>query len=288
MRLLRLVVLLLLTAGLSSSALAQSSRSLSRTFELASSGSVSLSAYKGRVDVQTADTDSVRVAVRIEADKQEFVDQTRVRFDVSREHLAIETDYDEVEAEQKLLGLFSVGSVNRPATTYTLTLPRSAALSVETYSAPVQVGTLAGALRVETYSGDLSANQTDSLHAETYSGHVHASRVEGPITVETYSGRLRVDSLSGSVTFTSYSGSATLGLTRLTADSRFDTYSGDVSLTLRDGTGTVIETTEDAFESDVPVRTEQLDDDRIRATVGGGGPLLRFDSSSGVIRLQRR
>lgn len=288
MRLLRLVLVFLLAAGLSSSALGQSSRSLSRTFELTNSGTVSLSAYKGRVDVQTAETDSVTVEVRIEADEQEHAEQTRIRFDASPEELAIETDYDEIEGNQKLFGLFSFGSMTRPATHYTLTLPRTASLSVDTYSAPVHVESLEGDLQIDAYSGDLIADRTGSLDADTYSGDVRVSRAEGPITVETYSGRLRADSLSGSVTFTSYSGSATLGVTRLTADSRFDTYSGDVSLTLPDGTGAVVETTEDAFESDIPVRTEQLDDDRIRATVGEGGPLLRFDSYSGALRLQRQ
>jgi DUF4097 and DUF4098 domain-containing protein YvlB len=240
------------------------------------------------VDVKTGETDSVQVEVHIEADEQKLVDQTRIRFDASREHLDIETDYDEIEENQKLFGLFSFGSTSRPVTNYTLTLPRTASVSVETYSAPVRVGALEGDLKVDAYSGDLTADRTGALEVDTYSGDIRVSRAEGPITVDTYSGDLRADSLSGAVTFTSYSGSATLSFMRLTDDSRFDTYSGDVSLSLSDEMGAVIETTEDAFESDIPVRTEQLDDDRIRATVGDGGPLLRFDSYSGALTLQRR
>lgn len=287
MRAFRVGLAVLLVALLSSPALGQASRTVTRTFELSPTGAVSLSAYEGRIDVRTVDAGSARVEVRIEGDEAS-VDQTRIRFDASGDRLEIETDYDEIEGAQSFFGLFNWGSVDRPATYYTLEIPRTAALDVETYSAATTVTGLVGALEFEAYSADLTADRVGgSLRASTYSGTVQVTRSEGEITMETYSGDVRADSVSGSIEFTSYSGSATLGITALTGDSRFESFSGTVTLTVPPEVGAVVETTASAFETDIPARTESIGDDRIRATIGEGGPTLRFETFSGTLSLRR-
>lgn len=288
MRLFRVGLLALLVAVLSSPVLGQASRTVTRTVDLARTGEVRLSAYKGRIDVRTVEADSARVEVRIEGDDSAAVDQTRIRFQSSADRLEIDTDYDEVVAANSFFGLFSWGSTDRPATNYTLDIPRSAGLEVDTYSAATTVTALDGPLQFEAFSADLTADRIGgALEADTYSGTVRVARSAGTLTMDTYSGDLHADSLAGAVAFTSYSGSATVGFAALTADGRFESFSGTVDVTLPSEGGAVVETSASALETDVPARTKPIGDDRVRATIGDGGPTLRFDTFSGTLILRR-
>lgn len=284
MHTLRSVLLLFLALVLASSAHGQTSRTVTRTVDLASGGTVTLDTYKGRVDVQTWDRSEARVEVRIEGDEQSHVDNTKIRLESNSDRLEIETDYDEVEDEQKLFGLFRFGPIDRPSTAYTLKIPRSSNLTVNTYSAATTVTDLDGDLQFDAYSAPLTVNRlTGTLQADTYSGSTEVGRVDGTVRADTYSGSLRADSIAGAVDFSTYSGSATLTFVALTDDCSFDTYSGSVTARLASGMGAVIETEEGALDTDRAVQIERLDDDRIRATLGEGGPRLRFDTFSGTL-----
>jgi hypothetical protein len=268
---------------------AQASRTVSRTFDLTAGSTVTLDTYKGRIDVQTWDRDRAQVQITIEGEKQADVDDTRIRFDAGTDRLEIATDYDNLEGDQTLFGLFTFGSGNRPSTTYTVTLPRTVDLAVDTYSAATTVVQLEGTLRFDGYSASLTVGRlTGSLRADTYSGNVGVERADGALETDTYSGRLRADSIAGPVTFSTYSGSATLGFSTLSDDCSFDSYSGDVAITLPSDAGAVVETEEDVLETDLPVRLERVGDDRIRATIGDGGPRLRFDTYSGTLSVRAR
>jgi len=287
MRTLRSALVFLLVSLLVPTVHAQASRTVSRTVDLAAGGTVTLNTHKGRVDVQTWDRAQARVEVRIEGDEQAHVNDTNIRIESSGDRLEIKTDYDEVEEDQKLFGLFNVGSIDRPSTDYTLKIPRTSDLGVDTYSAPTTVGPLEGELRFDGYSASLTVTRlTGSLRADTYSGSVEVRRVDGKLTADTYSGRLRADSISGAVDFSTYSGSATLAFAALTGDCTFDSYSGSVTATLPADAGAVIETENDALETERSVQIERIDDDRIRATLGEGGPRLRFDTFSGTLSIR--
>jgi spore coat protein U-like protein len=290
MRTLRPALVLLLALLLAPSALGQpATRTVSRSFDLAAEGAVAIDTYKGRVDVQTWDRDRARVEAKITGEKQTLVDDTKIRFEASGDRLEVETDYDELEANQKLFGLFRLGSVDRPRTDYTLRIPRTANLAVDTYSAATTVTRLAGDLRFDAYSASVTVDRlTGSLHADTYSGSVTIGRADGPLRADTYSGRLRADSIAATVAFSTYSGSATLDFATLTGDCSFDSYSGGVTATLPPNAGAVIETSEGALDSDLPLRIEQVGDDQIRATIGDGGPRLRFDTYSGTFSVRSR
>jgi len=289
MRTLRSGLVLLFVLLLAPSVHGQAFRTVTRTFDLDTSGTVSLDVYKGRVDVRTWGRNQARVEVRIEGEEQALVDNTTIRFESAGDRLDIETNYDELEDNQTLFGLFRLGSLDRPSTDYTITVPRTSNLAVDTYSAPTTVSRLEGDLRFDAYSADLDVERlTGTLRADTYSGTVSVDRAKGALTADTYSGALRTDSLSGSVSFSTYSGSAMLGIAALTADCRFDSFSGDVTVTLPSSAGAVVETEEDALDSDLPLRIEATGNERIRGILGEGGPRLRFDTFSGTLSVHSR
>ena len=278
-----LILALLSTSG----AHAQAQRTVTRTFDLAPNGQVELDTYSGRVDIETWDEPRVAVEVRIEGEKQEHVDKTQIRFDNTGDRLQIESDFDDLSSGLTLFGvtLFQ-NSSNRPATDYTVRMPRTAALDLDLYSADATVPALDAALTFDGYSADLQAKHiTGDLDVDTYSGDAQIDRLDGRLSGDTYSGDVQVDSLAGSASFDTYSGSATLTFAALTDDCTFDSYSGDITVTLPAGAGAVIETDEDALNTDLPVQIDQLDEG-IRATLGEGGPRLRFDTYSGSLRLR--
>jgi len=287
MRARRLAFVLLLMILLAPSVHAQATRTVSRTVDLASGGTVTLDTYKGRVDVQTWDRAQARVEVRIEGKEQAHVENTKIHIESSSDRLEIESDYDNLKDNQKLFGLFSVGSIDRPSTAYTLTIPRTSDLAVDTYSAATTVEALEGTLTVDAYSASLTVTQvTGSLQADTYSGSVDVGRIDGSLTVDTYSGQLQADSIAGTVNFSTFSGSATLNFAALTGDCSLNSYSGSVTATLPADADAVIETESDALDTNRPVQIERVDDDRIRATLGEGGSRLRFDTFSGTLSVR--
>lgn len=289
MRTLRSGLVLLIALLLVPTAHGQASRTVSRTVDLASGGTVRLDTHKGRIDVRTWDRDQARVEVRIEGDEQSAVDQTTIRFKSTSDRLDIETDYDELEDNQTLFGLFRLGSIDRPSTNFTLTVPRTSTLTVDTYSAATTVTDLNGPLHFDAFSADLTVNRlTGTLRADTYSGDVDVTGLDGSLQGDTYSGTLRADSLSGRVAFSTYSGSATLGFAALTGDCRFDSFSGDVTVTLPSSAGAVVEAEEETLDSDLPLRIERVGDDRVRGILGDGGPHLRFDTFSGTLSVRAR
>jgi hypothetical protein len=69
---------------------------------------------------------------------------------------------------------------------------------------------------------------------------------------------------------------------------RFDSFSGNVTATLPFGAGVVIETSEGTLDTTLPVQIEQIGDDRVRATLGDGGPRLHFDTYSDTLSVRSR
>lgn len=284
----RLFCTLLLASLLTApSAHAQAQRTVERTFDLAADGHVELDTHSGHVDVETWDEPRVAVAVQIESDEQEHVDKTKIRFDHSGDRLTIESDFDALSGGLTLFGIsLFQSSSNRPDTDYTVRMPRTAALTLDVYSADASVPALAAPLSFDGYSGNLRAEDVaGDVSVDTYSGDAQITRLDGRLSGNTYSGDVQVDSLAGSAAFDAYSGSAALTFAALTGDCAFDTYSGDVTVTLPANTGAVIEADEGALDTDLPVQLEQRDD-RLRATLGEGGPRLPFNTYSGTLTLR--
>jgi hypothetical protein len=281
------VLFLILSALFASAAHAQAQRTVERTLDLAPGGHVELDTHSGHINVESWDEPRVAVEVRIDGDEQEHVDKTKIRFDHSGDELTIESDFDALSNGLTLFGISLFQSpTQRPDTDYTVRMPRTAALTLDVYSADASVPALEAPLTFDGYSGDLQADHVaGEVSVDTYSGDAQIDRLDGRLAGDTYSGDVQVDSLAGSATFDAYSGSATLTFAALTGECAFDTYSGDIAVTLPSSTGAVIETTVDALNTDLPVQLEQRDD-RIRATLGEGGPRLRFNTYSGTLTLR--
>ncbi len=129
----------------------------------------------------------------------------------------------------------------------------------------VAPGTVNGSVRI--------ANVTGEVRASTVNGGVEASSLGGPVTASTVNGDIdvRMASLGDrDLTFNSVNGSVTVSLPeQLDADVEMSTVNG-------------------SLRADYPLTLSgRVNPRRIRATVGRGGPRLRFNTVNGSVTLRK-
>ena len=208
---------------------------------------------------------------------------------------------------------------------YVVTVPRGAAVNLNTVSGDIKVSTLDGALRVNTVSGDVTVNAAAELEAaKTVSGDVvvqsagstgdiTAASVSGDVTLKSVKAKgLDLNSVSGNVTLTdvtcdrvkanSVSGDMTFG-GPLAKGGRytFQSHSGDVTITT--GAAVGFEMTANSFsgniKSDYELTVKFGGDtagatghgprrQAIRGTFGDGSAVLDLNSFSGDIRVVKK
>lgn len=248
---------------------AQASRTVRRTVDLDPDGHVQLDTFTGSVEVTAWDRDRVKIEARIEGEDQELVDETAIRFEEGPRHLVIEADYDEVEDSQKFLGLFNFGGVNRPDVHFTITMPRTARLTIDDFSSEIDVRGLRADVTLETFSSPIRLRDVEgTLNLETFSGSVEGKGLRGRLQLETFSGDTR------------------LRMAALTGDIHFETFSGDVELSLPADADFELVAEEDVFgelRSEFALRSEDG-----RRIAGDGGPRIEVETFSGELHLRKQ
>ena len=263
---------LLLSIGgglLAEPAPAQTTRTVTRTFALDRDGHVELDTFTGSIDVTAWEQARVEVEARIEGDDAELVDKTALRFESNDGHLSITVDYDEVKDSQEFLGLFNIGDVDRPPVHITLKMPRTAALTVDDFGSEIAVEGLRADVTLDAFSSSIDLRN-----------------VEGTLDLETFSGEVEGENLRGQIRLETFSGGARLQIAGLTADSDFETFSGDVELVLPADAGFELVGEDEAFgelTSDFALRAEEG-----RRIAGSGGPHIEVETFSGALRLRKQ
>jgi DUF4097 and DUF4098 domain-containing protein YvlB len=255
-------------AGVAEPVSAQATRTITRSFSLDRDGHVEVKAFSGRIEVTGEDRERVEVEARIEGD-EDLVEATALRFDATDRTLSVEVDYDEVKDRQEFLGLFSIGDVDRPSVELVLTMPRSAALTIDAFSSDIEADGLRAGITLDTFSSSITLRDVEgAVDVETFSGDVEGEGVRGPVQLETFSGDVR---LRGVV---------------LAGESHFETFSGDVELFLPGDAGFEVVGEEDAFgdlDSEFALRAEDG-----RRIAGNGGPRIGIETFSGDLRLRKQ
>jgi len=209
------------------------------------------------------------VFARIEADtscgsdseQQERVRLTKVDFDSTASRLEVHSNYDRLKdfpPIQFRADGFDTTCSAYPFIHYRLRIPRTARLDVEDHKSKIAVEGLRSEARIRTHKGSVDVK-----------GH------EGALDLSTHKGDVRVD------------------FARLGADSRLETYKGDIEISLPKSAG---------FDLDARVeRGGILDagfrlDERIvgrrervyEQKVNGGGPRLELSTRNGSIQIREK
>jgi DUF4097 and DUF4098 domain-containing protein YvlB len=229
---------------------ATASSQWSRTFTLANDGQVDVVNVNGRIDVEGVDgaTMDVKAEITVRAGSDEaardLLKQVEIREDNTNGRVRLETRYP------KGLGRSNV------SVKYTLRVPRTAGVTVETTNGSIVVNQMAGWVRAETTNG--------SVEGRNLSGAVSASTTNGGVD-------MAVTALApDGVTIESTNGSVSL---RVPAEAK-----GTISARCVNGGIRV---------SDLNVEKTDSSRRRLEGTLNGGGPAIKLETVNGGIRLGR-
>jgi hypothetical protein len=125
----------------------------------------------------------------------------------------------------------------------------------------------------------------------TVNGSVRVADVSGEVRASTVNGGVEARSLGGPVSASSVNGDVDARMTALgDRDLRFATVNGSVTVSLPESIDAEVEmsTVNGSLNADYPLTLSgRIDPRRIRATVGRGGPQLRFTTVNGSVTLRK-
>jgi DUF4097 and DUF4098 domain-containing protein YvlB len=101
--------------------------------------------------------------------------------------------------------------MRRNEVTVRITMPRASDVDVATASADMELTGFMGALSLQTGSGDISAENAETVNAKSASGDVSVGSARGSVRLHSASGDLRVETVEGPLEMTTASGDIEVG-----------------------------------------------------------------------------
>lgn len=186
--------------------------------------------------------------------------------------------------------LFSLGKKLPCKVDYKVTAPRSCSVSIDCVSSSASVEGLQGQFNLKTVSGKLEMHRLEGpVDANTVSGRMLGQALVGPVDLHTVSGTIEIlGSNLASIKATSVSGRMDLETVPLGAGPhQIQSVSGEVRLAIPPGTGCRVEThrVSGKLRTDFPVTVHQRTSSGETVEILGGGPLIRFNTTSGNLDL---
>jgi DUF4097 and DUF4098 domain-containing protein YvlB len=176
---------------------------------------------------------------------------------------------------------------------YDVQVPRETELTVSTVNGEVAIRELSGDVSVDAVNGAITISDVSGdISAEAVNGQIAISHVIGDISAETVNGSIEIDSVSGNVNGRAVNGriEVTLVDDRLAGEGvDLATVNGPVSLRIPHSLSAQLEleTVTGGMDVDFPITISGRLGRRISTTLGGGGPLVRVETTGGAIRIGR-
>ena len=213
----------------------------------------------------------MEVNVKIESDDSDTwdtgrdVENTEIRIDGGEDEVTLRTDYRKVKHEHQkdfwdwIADPFE-SSYSLPLVHYIVKMPRTAELRIKDYKSRTRIENLISEIKLNTYKGDVE-----------------------------------IDNLSGGIDLETYKGEVQVSFVKITKDSRFETYKGNIMVEIPKDNSFELRTD---FERRVDFNTDftvqEIERDRkhhhydYRGKINGGGPTLELKSDKGDVRLREK
>jgi len=240
---------------------AQDFKEVEKTFSLEKNGKVRIDTYKGEIVIETWDKDEVHVYARIEPDGDGGFFGTNPKRQIENATVEFDASSNLIEIESVYRNKNSLfGSNTRAFVNYKIKMPKSARLEIKDYKSETDI-----------------------------------SGLQAPIKLYTYKGEVRVYNLSGSIDLETYKGEVDVRFLSLTDDSKFDTYKGEIKITLPKDTKFTVNAGfgrrtdfSSSFDINGDSQKKNRRDYRIKEEINGGGPLIKLSSEKGRVELLNR
>lgn len=276
MKTLSLVALFVALLGPASS-IAQS-KNFNRTVEFSAGGDLHVSTDVGSVRLTSWERNQVEVVARIEGRNSEnisadymrrAVDATRIEVSGDARSLTIKANYDDVPYESIW------GGRNRviPRIEWEIRAPRRANIDLNVDRSEAEVRGFEG-------RHHLHSDRTP-FRAEDLSGEIRLNIDRGNDS--------RLSNLRGSISIESDRTDLTFARLQLTGDSKIQIDRGKLEMGMANSNGFQLSMGKErrsSFQSDFPITTNGINDDRIEGTINGGGPRLAIHSDRAKIYLK--
>lgn len=257
---------------------------IERTFNVIGTARLNVANISGSVDIQPGVDGVVSVSAAKHANGD--VERTQIEIEQGADgSVSVKTDYQ--ESVWRLFG-------QRPCDVdYIVRVPRDSVVSLRCVSSSGAVRGVSGELTLNTVSGNLVlADLSGSLRLNGVSGSMRGERLVGQMKVETVSGDVELrDCALSTLDISTVSGNISLETNAALADGphRIHSVSGEVRLTVPAQTRCTVEgsSLSGHINSDFPVTRSQHMGQRWHVELQGGGPLIRFDSISGNLMIER-
>jgi len=255
-------------------------------------GLVHLSLVSGEIRVVTGTTNEIRILATIE--------RGRLETSISRSRVSIEAR--------------SVNS-RMGNTRYELTVPAGTRVDANAVSGDITVRGTGAEVEANTVSGEITVEDASGVvDIGSVSGEIRLTKVAGRIDVSTVSGELDVDDATGDLSAETVSGTTLVRRGKLRAmrtssvsgnisydgtfdpagDYRFNTHSGDVTVSIpaNGGASLEVETWSGNIQSDFPLTLQPGDNmgrhnRHMTFNIGTGGARVSAETFSGNISIRR-
>ena len=253
-KLVRLVLSLVLLTSLT---IAQKTKDYEESYSFSSTGTVSVDTYKGSITVETWNKDEVYFHAVVEPDTDGW-NPTSPEEQLERCEVRVNYSENYLSLESDYKESHGWGSSNRAFVHYTIKMPATAELKIDDYKSDTKINNLISDLDLETYKGRVSINN-----------------FSGKLNLETYKGDVNV------------------GYTELKENCSFDTYKGEVTLSLPSKAKFNFDFEmgkkgDYSSDFDMMLKKYDSDDGDFKGQVNGGGATIKFSTYKGEISLRER
>jgi hypothetical protein len=236
-------------------------RTVEKSFDVSAGGLLKIETDVGALRISAHDSESVKVEVDINGRDE---DNMKVNFDSSGNDVSINGVVD-----RKKNGFFNG---RRLKVTYTIKVPKSYNLDVDTSGGSIKISDLNGNVDAHTSGGSISLGHIDGL--------VNIKTAGGSINVEEVTGTIKAHTSGGSV-------NATISK-QPTGDSKLTTSGGSITVYLAADIAVDLSAKANGgrvrsdFEVDGKVKKKS-----IQGSINGGGPDLVLKTSGGSVKVNK-
>lgn len=241
----------------------------SDTVALARTGTVEIDNEHGSITVTSWDRAQVGYVVTLEPAEGDSTVTTRPIISHSPQEVSFGGDPWSISIPG-LLTISPSGTEDLIAH-YRITMPETAALQINDYESTIEVSGLHADVEIDTHQGEASVDS-----------------VEGTLTWDSHTGSLKATVLRGGIQLDTHEGTASVSFDQFTTSSEAETHSGTLRLFLPADAGFVLSTDFSSADFTLAEAFGTLPEGEERRAFNGGGPELYLDAFSGRVEIHPR
>ncbi len=248
---------------------------IEKTYNVNPDGRLTVNADIGRIDIQTHTQDSVEIVITKKAKRQsdrrvqKALADFKVTFDATRSGVSITGAFQRGKNYWRWHPLFELDHLD---IRFLVTVPRRYNVDLNTQSGNISTDGLTGAVQAQTAAGNMRFNGIKGpISGRSNAGNITLANCQGTVDIKTYVGNIQAEVP-----------------TQPQHQWTLQTSIGNIRGRLNSNIAVEIDarTSIGNLSTDFMVRGN-VTRSRLLGTINGGGPLLKFRTSIGNIRLLR-